>query len=129
MARAMTLGEMISTLSRKDQNASIRYDFVHFYPTTIESWRGVYAELAIGYSNVPDPEEGYVPIVAQFLAKLKEAVGKEYHGWKGGEYIMHENTPMHVANSGEAGNTIISDIIEGDREIVFVTAFCRAEFT
>lgn len=50
--RQMTLGELIKTLKRKDQDKYITFDFVHFRPAGgVHSYRGYYEDLAIGYES------------------------------------------------------------------------------
>jgi len=64
------------------------------------SWRGVYAELSFA------PAENVS--VASMLAAAREAVGKEYTGYKGGEYTMSPDTAVHLDHYGECSD-------DGDR--------------
>lgn len=64
------------------------------------SWRGVYAELSFA------PAENVS--VASMLVAAKEAVGKEYTGYKGGEYTMGPDTAVHLDHYGECSD-------DGDR--------------
>lgn len=116
MKTPMTLSEIITTLMRKDQESRIMFSFVYFYPTTLHSYRGVYAFLAVGYDNKGEP-----PLVKDFIKLLESAIGKTYTGYKGGEFVMHERTPLFVANIGEAGQTGIIDVVDGDYGIELVT--------
>ena len=115
MARPqMTLGEFIRALQRQPQDEVVKYDFVHFGPTTLASYRGYYEQLALGYEEcgrVHRRDERYeYPTVAALIAHCEDALGKTFHGWKGGEYVMHEGTPLWVANSGETGGTAIVNV-------------------
>lgn len=58
---------------------------------------------------------------SEFLKMLKETVGKEFTGYKGGEFTMDENTPIWVANYGNSGNTAVIDVIDEDYKIILVT--------
>jgi hypothetical protein len=111
----MTLGQIIDVLKRKDQTLPVLYDFVHFGPEGIASYRGSYEQLALGYST----NRIYV---GQLLKLCEDAVGKEFQGWKGGDYIMGRDTPVWVANPGESGGTAIVDVRDGSWCIRLVTA-------
>jgi hypothetical protein len=99
----MTLGEMIDILSLANPEAEVSYDFPDQYPTRVDSWRGVYAQLALGHGSKPIA-------VSDMLADLNAAVGATFTGWKGGEYEMDRETPVHVANPGQSGQTRIHSI-------------------
>jgi hypothetical protein len=73
---------------------------VSAYPTELMSWRGVYAELSFGFSF-----EGKEPTVKKIITELREAVGKTYEGYKGGDFVMGRSTPVWVANYGNSGDT------------------------
>lgn len=111
----ITLGEMIRQLEVCDQNSTISFDFGGLQPTTFSSWRGVYSELAVGWDS------GYGTKVSEILERCKKAVGSEYMGWKGGEYVMSESTPVWVDNPGKYSCTGISEIDGSSYEVVIKT--------
>ncbi|MGA9772343.1 MAG: hypothetical protein WBV94_25140 [Blastocatellia bacterium] len=111
----MKLGELITILKRHEQDKFVRYDFVHFTPDGIDSYRGYYEQLAIGYSQKEIK-------VAQLLDLLKQAVGRKFEGYKGGQYAMHENTPLWVSNRSEAGGTAIVGVRDDQWCITLITA-------
>jgi len=98
----LTLGELILKLEAvKDKEVPIVFDFglqleQDIKPTGVDSWRGSYNELAIGYDTKGKEK------VKTFLECLKEAIGKEFTGYKGGEFLMGKITPVWVANYGES---------------------------
>ena len=112
-----TLGYLIERLERLDPTVEVYYDFVYFHPKGIHSYRGYYEQLALGYANAGDP-----PNVGQLLAELKDADGKEFTGYKGGEYAMRSDTPMWVAKHDEAGGTAIIDVEDRDWFVLLKTA-------
>ena len=114
--KQMTLGELISALERKDEAKHVYFDFVYFAPDGVSSYRGDYSQLAITYSD------GGAMLVGDFLSILREANGKEFTGYKGGQYLMHSNTPLWVANNGEAGRTAVVDVNDLDGAVVISTA-------
>ena len=128
----ITLGELIEQLENagtKDdgEDKTVCFDFGSAIPTSLDSWRGSYNELALGYElSGYDGEGKYAESTAEkLLNELKNAIDKTYTGWKGGEYTMNENTPLWVANSGNADNTGIVGIIDKKYKIIIVTAYCE----
>lgn len=138
MAKQLTLGQLIKHLElvikRRPEAANdiVLFDFEYAYPMSVDCWRGVYAHLAIGFSfngyGIPgyqkqDNQKNDALNVASFIGLLKDAVGKTFHGWKGGDYTMNESTPLWVANEGNSGNTIITGVLDNEIEIVLLTQF------
>lgn len=129
-SKQLTLGEMILKMefaidkASREENAEYRnpdviFDFASIGPTVLDSWRGSYAELALGYEDEARLKAD------EFLKHLKEAVGKTYTGWKGGDFVMGKSTPMWVANPGNSGETGIYDIIYDGYSIIIVTGKCE----
>lgn len=115
MKAIMTLGEIIQILSRKDPDKTVTFDFVHFRPAGIHSYRGYYDQLAIGY--------GHDDITVSGLLDLcRSAVGKTFQGYKGGDYVMSGDTPVWVANHNESGGTGIVDIQDDGWRVLLVTS-------
>lgn len=105
MFETMSLGELIAALQRKDQEAEVRLDFAYYRPSGwLHSYRGVYEQLALDYDDKTEITVG------QLVAKLKDAIGKTFHGWKGGEYTMDEDTPVWVDKDRDASSTAIVDV-------------------
>ena len=126
----LTLGEILLKLEtaveaqkirieegRKE--AHVRFDFEYLHPTYLDSWRGSYNEIAIGFS-----EKGEGPTLSSFYSMINAAIGQEYTGWKGGEYTMNKHTPVWVANQGHSGNTAVLDIVD-DGYVVFIITGLR----
>ncbi len=121
----LTLGELILKLEpivakQKDRTdeATVHYDFEYLFPNSIDSWRGSYAELALNYMVDGTPMK-----VTDFYNMLKETVGKEFTGYKGGEYIMSRQTPIWVANYSHSGNTAVIDVVDNDYVVVIITGY------
>ena len=118
----LTLDQLIEKLewaaSQKDPDReaqSVYFDFCDLTPTKLDSWRGVYALLALGWSERGDM------LLPDLLAECRSAVGKTFEGWKGGSYIMTKNTPVMVANRGAAGSTGICDVKANSYSVTLVT--------
>ncbi len=121
MNQVLTLGELTDMLRikarRLESTAKIRFDFVYFYSKGIHSYRGDYSQLAIGYEK-----DGDAPLVTDVLKMLEDAEGKEFTGYKGGEFDMTRGTLVWVALSNESGQTGIVDVIEDCGDLILVTA-------
>lgn len=114
----MTLGELVSTLKRKDPETSIKFDFVHFRPDgTIHSYRGDYAQIALGYGTDGDPKVG------QILKLCEDAIYKDFTGYKGGEYTTSEKTPVFVAKKDESDGTAVVDVQDHGWIVTLETAY------
>lgn len=121
----LTLGELILKLEpivekqkEREDEAEVKYDFEYLYPTRIDSWRGSYDELALNFES-----GGNYMKVTDFLKMLKEALGKEFTGYKGGEFYMNKNTPVWVANYGNSGNTAVIDVVDDGYQIILITGY------
>jgi len=130
----ITLGELIKRLTpmveknkervaEGKEEANVMLDFEYLFPGVLESWRGSYAELAITFSQYGGNEKP--PTLTKFYSMLKEAIGKTYCGYKGGDFTMSESTPVWVANHGHSGNTGVVGVKNNDYEVLILTAYCE----
>lgn len=114
----MTLGGLIARLEPCDNTLSVYFDFGHFAPTRLDSFRGYYEQLALGYA------EEEAPSVTELLAELRGALGKTFSGYKGGEYVMNGHTPVWAANYGRSNETGIVAVRYKTWCVVLETADC-----
>lgn len=116
----INLGELIKLLERREPDQQVVFDFCCLQPTTIDSYRGYYEQLAIGHT----PEMSYgKKTVADLLEQLREAVGKTYEGYKGGQYKMTEQTPLWVTNSGNTSGTAVVGLLPCGYKTIIETAY------
>ena len=66
-------------------------------PNQLMSWRGRYNCLALEYYRENDCHM----TASVFYNAVKEAIGQTFRGYKGGDFLMDENTPIYKANYGE----------------------------
>ena len=128
----LTLGELLLKLKaipdNDDGDKGISFDFGSAVPTTFDSWRGSYDELALGYKltsyDAPDGNSGEYPPVKlkDFIKEAEATLGKTLTGWKGGDFTMTKNTPVWVDNPGNANNTAIVDVTDLGWSVVINTA-------
>jgi hypothetical protein len=114
--RQLTLGELIKLLNKCTLTKNIYFDFCGFAPEAVRSYRGFYDQLAIEYAQKR-------VTVSEFLIMLQDVLGKYLAGYKGGSYLMTENTPVWVDNYGEAHNTVVADVEEYDNEVIIKTGY------
>lgn len=95
-AKEYNLGMLINDLEKCDKpKYKIRIEGTNVYPNYFHSWRGSYCELALEPTTEPITIE-------ELLVQAKEADGKTYTGWKGGEFTMDKFTPIHIAEMGHS---------------------------
>jgi hypothetical protein len=123
----LALGEIIAKLEAiPDQAKAVLYVFEYAYPTTLASWRGAYQELALGFQVTVGHNLGQEdPTVASILIECRSALGQTFEGWKGGDFVMSEATPVWVANPGNSGNTGIVGVTDRGWQVTLDTAYCE----
>lgn len=98
-------------LAIADEKLPVYFDFCNCAPTTVASWRGVYAEPAIGWCVTGYGGNGKAPTVKELLDELCLATsGKMYSGWKGGDFTYNDKDTLHVDNQGECTDTEIISV-------------------
>jgi len=101
--------------------ATVYFDFEYLFPDKIDSWRGSYSELALNFTSSDD---GDAPLpVTNFHIMVKNSIGCTFGGYKGGYFVMDENTPVWVANYGNSGSTAVIDIVDYGYQVVIITGY------
>ena len=118
------LGMLIKDLEQyKDEFLEVEFDDGSI-PTGFGSWRGSYCELALNYQK-----EGMCHISSLYREAFN-ANGSIFVGYKGGDFIMDLDTPIHQANYGktsveyENGVYIAKKVIgikKDDNKIIIIT--------
>lgn len=102
----LTLGALIAGLEKTDGAAFVQFDNGSS-PGSFDSYRGYYSDLSIEPSDAPR-------IVASLLEEARTALGKTYEGYKGGDFLMGEDTPLWTAPYSECGLAIVELVISSD---------------
>lgn len=100
------------------ESDEVHFDFGAMVPAGLHSWRGIYAELAIGFRDAnqyrADGTCCPIPAVKDFLEELRGAVGKRFEGYKGGGFVMSRETPLWVSKYGEAHETAVVGLCDDE---------------
>lgn len=99
-ATQMTLGQLIEVLSEFDPNRLV----IGF--GRVRSYRGYYSDLAF------EPVESH-GTVASLLHMARECLGRTFQGYKGGDYVMGESTPLWFSEWGEASGLRLMGLQSG----------------
>lgn len=115
----MTTNQLINQLKLARPNAKVFFDFCGIAPDEVRSWRGIYAEPALGW-KVISWDEGHT--VESLIEELNKAIsGNVFYGYKGGEFQYDGDEPLHIDNDGEYTNTEISHIEDLGYKVVIHT--------
>lgn len=113
----LTLGVAIKTLGEIAPSTSATLNIVGT-PGRVRSYRGYYSDLAF--------EQELKPVtVGEVLADLKAALGKTFEGYKGGDFLMGENTPLWVSSWGSSSGLAVVDLLVIEGRAVFITKQVR----
>lgn len=114
----LTLGKVIKQLGSetgsKVFDSELPIEFIDGgSPCSPHSYRGYYSDLAF--------ETGPTIKVKDFLEMCQKALGKTFVGYKGGDFVMGEDTPLWRANYGCCGEAIMGMAIVHDTKILLTT--------
>lgn len=117
----VTIGQLLALLDTVPDTAVVHFPFAWIGPSGIASWRGVYADAAVGHTTGQHGDT--LPTVGSFRQMLLDCMGPTYQGWKGGDYVFTMDTPLHVDNPGQHTNTEIIGLKydAGDNELTLMT--------
>ena len=100
----MTLGKLIAALEQFPADAPVAN------LTSPNSYRGYYRDLAFAKGPGTRP-------AGELLEECRSAMGREFYGWKGGDYLMGENTPVWIATYGDCGPRLMALNADGSIDV------------
>lgn len=109
----MKLGEIIDTLEQFDPTVKVRFSDGSI-PGVFMSWRGSYDQLTLA----PADESDKLPTVGKLLAAAREADGRTFTGYKGGDFLMDRETPVWADDYSRSDHNIIAGVSVVDGEVV-----------
>ena len=114
--KGLTIVEILDAIKACEASYSVVFDFCGLTPTTLKSWRGVYAEPAISWCDLA------LSSVSDFRAQLLRADGREvFHGYKGGTYTFLKNQVLHVDLPNRCTDTVITAVEITNRLVILHT--------
>lgn len=117
-----TIKEVLDVLRSAEKDARVYFDFCGTFPTSVESWRGVYSEPALGWASYSHPEYKTAPKVEEVIGAIERAIdGRTFQGWKGGDYSYRDSDTLHIDNQGEYTNTEISGFDVSEHSVTILT--------
>ena len=109
----MNLGTYTDTLAALDGSLPVYFD--NGLPVRrLISWRGRYNELTLDCGEKDDAPR----TVADLLKDAKEADGKTFQGYKGGDYVMGRHTAVWADEWGEYHGLGIAGIEVTDGRVI-----------
>lgn len=117
---AIRLGLLIKQLEMCEKDLPVVFDFGGLVPDSIDSYRGYYEQLAISW--IDRGAQNRIS-VGEIISILKNAIGKTFYGYKGGEYEMNEFTPVWAAQYGDCTSTAITGALNVGWQVVLTTAY------
>lgn len=118
-AQNMKLGQLIDALSKIPAGKPIATSTGQS-PGRFMSYRGYYEDLAF---DVGEP-----CTVGEFLARAREARGKVFTGYKGGDFPMHDHSLLWFSEYGSASGDAPVEVREFDEGAVLVIERCEADW-
>lgn len=109
----LTLGSAIAALSSLDRAILIGVD-TGGGVRELDSYRGYYSDLAFRPSGEATP-------IGVVLDALQAALGQTFQGYKGGDFLMHEKTPLWLSPYGDNSGIAIVGLETQSGVLVFVT--------
>jgi len=80
----------------------------------VDSYRGYYSDLAFEPDDTPR-------IVEDLLDECKNSLGKTFEGYKGGDNLMDEHTPLWVSSYGISSDLKLMGFVLGNSPIQVIT--------
>jgi hypothetical protein len=112
----LTLGSLVERLEAEDPDAEV------YGLGVLKSYRGYYDDLAF------DPEARRCT-VADLLAECRRAMGRVFSGYKGGDFLMGETTPLWVSPYGDCTGMRLVDLRPDGEGTLLPITVCEDEET
>lgn len=101
-----TLGNLIDELEKYPSEWYIEIKPFNLIPCFFCSYRGYYSDLNLTFMSRSEAEFKSTT-VGELLTKAKEADGKIFYGYKGGEFLMNRNTPIWIGDDDYSSGVAI----------------------
>lgn len=109
----MLLGDFIETLADLDPDLPVVFDN-GAHPDSFASYRGYYDQITLTQGKSPKR-------VRDVLRAAQKAVGATFQGYKGGDYVMDEDTPLWASDYGDTGLALVG-VARDNGHVKIITA-------
>lgn len=110
----LTLGGLIDGLKALPADLPVIFSHDGTSPADPCSYRGYYHDLA--FASADEPRS-----VGDVLSEASNALGKVFEGYKGGDYLMTERTPLWASEYGMASGWAVLGLSVKDNKAVLET--------
>lgn len=111
-SKQLTLGQLLEKLEAiEPKHYRVVFAFGGLIPGNFSSYRGDYSHASLDFELLYRNWD-YTPCVSvhDMIKKVKDTIGSIKCGWKGGEFGMHEDTPIWVALHGSSPGSYLVDV-------------------
>lgn len=108
-----TIGEAIEILEKVPKYYTIKFCDYLYPDISFHSYRGYYEDVAFAVV-------GEETSVGEWLGLLKDKVGGNIYGWKGGEYVVKKDTALWVADHSTCGPFVKDFLVNNEEEEVII---------
>lgn len=110
----------------ENKDRPVLFDFSGYYPIGFCSWRGSYEEFAIIHNAGHTGHSNDKMTLEVFYNRLKACLGATFTGYKGGDFVMTESTPVWVVvDESNSGSTAATGLIKGEYYFIIQTEYCE----
>lgn len=109
----LSLGSLIANLGASPEDKPVFLDSGGSVNRP-HSYRGYYSDLALR------PTEDAVTAGA-LLAECQAVLGTTLEGYKGGDFLMDEETPLWVSNYGTSSGLALTGVVDAGNKLILVT--------
>ena len=121
-----TLGNLIDELEKYPKEWEVLIEPFHLVPLSFHSYRGYYHDLCLTYAT-REESLGEEVSVGKLLEMCNEANGKEFTGYKGGEFLMDRETPIWISDYDYSTGMAIEKIEEAYAGLVKIRCYQRED--
>ena len=113
----LTMSTMRDKLLQCNPDSPVKFADGLFPKFYFQSYRGYYWMAALG----SEVQHSHIINVSKLIKMINLAIGCLIYGYKGGDYMVYDNTPVWHSNYDEASGLIIVDVIQQDDYVLLQT--------
>lgn len=122
-----TLGDFIRELEKYPKSWDVYIKPFHLIPLSFTSYRGYYSDLCLTYATRYEWLGNEDVTVGSLLKEAQKVNGKTLTGYKGGNFLMTEQTPIWVSDDDFSTGMAIANIEEYFDGCVVINCYQRED--